>query len=155
MQKRDRASQPFLRFLFLVYCAAMLWLLFGRSSGRIEGLSYEEMLRQNINLQPLFTIKNYLYVVRHRTNQYLVTHCVINLVGNVLLFIPAGWLLPRLWKKQHNFFRFFCTCAVAIFLVEVFQLFTLLGSFDVDDLILNLSGMTLGYLFYQLTQAKK
>ena len=154
MKKRDSTSQPFLRFLFLVYCAVMLWLLFGRASGWIEGLTYEEMLRQNINLKPFFTIGNYLHVVLHRTNKPLITHCIINLVGNVVLFIPAGYLLPRLWKKQCNFFRFFFTCAAAIFLVEVFQLFTLLGSFDVDDLILNLLGMTIGYLFHLLTHLK-
>ena len=71
---------------------------------------------------------------------------MINLVGNVVLFIPAGWLLPRLWRRFRNFFLFILTCAVSIFLIETLQLFTLLGSFDVDDIILNLSGMLLGYL---------
>lgn len=150
MKKRDRASQPFLRFLFLLYCAAMLWLLFGRSSGWTEGMTYEQMLRQNINLTPFFTIRNYLHVVIHRSNEALIPHCIINLLGNVLLFIPAGWLLPRLWKKMRNFFWFFLTCTLSILLIELLQLFTLLGSFDMDDLILNLSGMTLGFIGFHL-----
>ena len=153
MKKRKVNTQPFWRFTFLVYCGFMLWLLFGRTSGVIEGLSYEETLRHNINLTPLLTIRNYWYVILHRSNETMVRHCIINLAGNVLLFIPAGWLLPRLWKPMRNFFLFFLTCTLAIFLVELVQLFTLLGRFDVDDLILNLSGMLLGYLYYTVCAA--
>ena len=155
MKKREHTTQPFLRFLFLLYCAVMLWLLFGRSSAWIDGLTYREMLGQNINSTPLFTIRNYLHVVLHHSNEALVTHCVINLLGNVLLFIPAGWLLPKLWKKQRNFILFLLTCTLTIFFIEVLQLFTLLGSFDVDDLILNLFGMTLGFVGFHLLRALK
>ena len=140
--------------LFIFYCIVMLWLLFDRPSDAIAGLPYKEQLLQNVNLTPLYTIRNYLYVVVHRSNDAVFVHCVINLLGNILLFIPAGWLIPKLWKKQENFFRFFLTCTCAIFLVEILQLFTLLGSFDVDDLILNLSGMTLGFILYHIFKKK-
>ena len=155
MAKRSGAKSPFIRFLFLVYCGVMLWLLFGRSQGWVDGLTYEEMLRRNTNLEPFFTIKNYWYVISHRSNDDVLLHCIINLGGNIFLFIPAGWLLPKIWKKQRNFFRFIGTCFLSIFLVELLQLFTLLGSFDVDDLILNLSGMTVGFLYYHLTNRRK
>ena len=39
--------------------------------------------------------------------------------------------------------------------VEVAQLFTLRGSFDVDDLILNLLGAAIGYLIYRWTEPAK
>ena len=83
-------SKSSLRFLFLLYCAVMLWLLFFRSSGWTHGLTYEEQLRRNINLVPLYTIRNYLRVILQRTNDDVLVHCVINLAGNVLLFVPAG-----------------------------------------------------------------
>ena len=38
--------------------------------------------------------------------------------------------------------------------MEVIQLFTLLGSFDVDDVILNLLGMTVGFLIHAIGSAK-
>lgn len=153
--KKQPKKNPALRFLFFVYCLVMLWLLFGRSSGWVEGLTYEEQLRQNVNLTPFLTIQNYVYVVLHGSNETLIRHCIVNLGGNIFLFIPAGWLLPRLWPKLRNFFLFFLVCTAAIFLVEVIQLFTLLGSFDIDDLILNLFGMTLGYIFYLVAHPKK
>ena len=155
MGKHKENRSPFIRFLFLVYCATMLWLLFGRSYGWVEGLSYKQMLRQNINLTPFLTIRNYWRVIAHRTNVAMIPHCFINLFGNVLLFIPAGWLLPKIWVKMRNFFCFFFTCALSIFLVELLQLFSLLGSFDIDDLILNLAGMTLGFVYYHLTNLPK
>ena len=148
MGKRKVNTMPAWRFLFLLYCVTMFWLLFCRSNGWSSGLSYWQQLRQNTNLVPLYTIKNYLYVLKHPSSTYLLKHCFINLAGNLLLFIPAGWLIPRLWPKIRNFFRFITLSAGLIFLVEVVQLFTLLGSFDVDDVILNLSGMTVGFLLY-------
>ena len=144
-----------LKFFFFLYCAFMVWLLFFRSSGWIDGLSYEQQLRQNINLQPFLTIGNYWKVICHRSNEQALMHCVINLGGNIFLFIPIGVLLPRIYPKLRIYFRFFCACFGIMFLVEVLQLFTLLGSFDVDDLILNLFGMTIGFIGYHLFKKKK
>ena len=141
-------TQPFWRFAFVLYCAVMLWLLFGRSQGWVSGVSYQEMLLSNINLSPMLTIRNYWSIVRQGPENPYFAHCLINLLGNLLLFIPAGLLLAKVFPRQRNFFRFFITCAGLIFFVETVQLFTLLGSFDIDDLILNLAGMILGFIFF-------
>ena len=143
-------TQPMWRLLFVVYCAIMLWLLFGRSQGWVSGVPYRQLLAGNINLTPLLTVRNYFDVVRQGPDNPYFVHCVINLLGNVFLFIPAGWLLPKVFPFQRNFFRFFVTCTGLIALVETLQLFTLLGSFDVDDVILNLAGMILGFLIYHI-----
>jgi glycopeptide antibiotics resistance protein len=132
----------------------MIWLLFFRSGGWQAGLNYEQQLRQNYNLQPFLTIRNYWKVVYHRTNDAALIHSIINLGGNIFLFIPIGELIPGIYPKLRNFFRFFCVCLGVMFLVEVLQLFTLLGSFDVDDLILNLFGMSVGFVCYHLFRKK-
>lgn len=155
MAKSKSTRTKRLKFFFFAYCAFMVWLLFFRSSGWIDGLSYEQQLRQNINLQPFLTIGNYWKVICHRSNEQALMHCVINLGGNIFLFIPIGVLLPRIYPKLRIYFRFFCACFGIMFLVEVLQLFTLLGSFDVDDLILNLFGMTIGFIGYHLFKKKK
>ncbi len=143
---RRYARQVLLRLVFLAYCAALLWLLFGRSRGWPEGLSYRQALLENVNLTPLLTIRNYLYVIIHRTNDAVLLHCIVNLAGNVVLFVPIGCLLPQLFASMRRFPRFFITCLGLIFLVEAVQLFSLLGSFDVDDILLNLAGMTTGFI---------
>jgi len=155
MAKRNKSSTPLWRFLFVVYAALLLWLLFDRSFDWVEGLSYKEQLRRNISLVPFYTIKNYWTVVCRKKFNSLFFHCVINLVGNVVLFIPIGYFLPRLWVKMRNFFTFFFTCTLSICLVELLQLFTLLGSLDIDDLILNLSGMVFGYLVFMIFKKQR
>lgn len=155
MSKRKSSRHPFIRFLFVIYGLVMLWLLFGRPRGWVDGLTYREMLQQNVNLTPLLTIRNYWYVVQHSSDTALLQHCIINLAGNVLLFIPIGYWLVRLWHRFRNFFLFIATCAGLILLIEALQLFSLLGSFDVDDIILNLSGMTVGYFLCLLFHRKK
>lgn len=153
MTKRKNARQPLARFLFVIYGLIMLWLLFGRPQGWSAELTYKQMLQQNVNLVPFLTIKNYWYVVRHSNDTDLLRHCLINLVGNVLLFIPIGYWMVRIWPRFRNFFLFLVTCSGLILLVEALQLFTLLGSFDIDDIILNLFGMIIGY-FLSLLRRK-
>ena len=151
MAKRRKKvnTQPLWRFLFVVYIALMLWLLFGRSPGWSDGRAYRELLRQNINLNPFYTIENYLHVILKNPQSSYFKNCIIELLGNILLFIPAGWLLPRLFKSMRKFFLFLLTCLLAILFVESLQLVTLLGRFDVDDIILNIAGMLIGYILYK------
>ena len=149
MKKRS-AQHPLLRFLFIIYCGVMLWLLFGRSVCWDSSISYEQMLMRNINTTPFYTIKNYLRVIVDRTNDSVYIHCLINLLGNILLFIPIGILIPKLWKKLRNFFKFFFICLLMILAVELIQLFALLGSCDIDDVILNMTGLTAGYIIWSI-----
>ena len=149
MKKRS-AQHPLLRFLFIIYCGVMLWLLFGRSVGWDSSISYEQMLMRNINTTPFYTIKNYLRVIVDRTNDSVYIHCLINLLGNILLFIPIGILIPKLWKKLRNFFKFFFICLLMILAVELIQLFALLGSCDIDDVILNMTSLTAGYIIWSI-----
>lgn len=147
-KKKASDSTPLLRFLFVVYVALLLWLLFDRTSGWGSANTYAEVLRGNMNLTPFHTIGNYWTVVKRMEFTPLFYHCVINLGGNIFLFIPIGYFLPRLWPALRNFFAFLLTCTLSVTLVELLQLVTLLGSLDIDDLILNLFGMLIGYLFF-------
>ena len=152
MKQRSPGSTPFLRFLFVVYAGVLLWLLFDRPVAWDPASDYAQILRGNMNLIPFQTISNYWKVVTRWEFTPLFRHCVINLGGNVILFIPIGYFLPRLWPFLRNFFSFLLTCTMAITLVELLQLVTLLGSLDIDDLILNLSGMIVGYLISMIVK---
>ena len=149
-KKQYPVSTPFWRFLFVVYVAVLLWLLFDRTPGWGSADTYADVLRGNMNLIPFHTIGNYWSVVKRMDFSPIFYHCVINLGGNIFLFIPIGYLLPRLWSSLRNFFFFLLTCALSITLVELLQLVTLLGSLDVDDLILNLFGMAVGYSLFMI-----
>ena len=150
-RKSKRNLTPLWWVIFIAYIGIMVWLLFGRSRGWVDGLTYRQMLTENINLKPFYTIDNYINIIAHYPQSNYFRHCIINLFGNILVFIPAGWLIPRLFPTMRKFFAFFFTVLIAIVFVELLQLFTLLGHLDVDDIILNLTGMMIGYIFYAIT----
>ncbi len=153
-RKNKKNAQAIWWLCLILYIGLMVLLLFCRSQAWIEGLSYQQMIRENINFKPLYTIKNYVNVILHYPDSYYYEHCIINLIGNVVMFVPAGFLLPRVFKPLRKFFHFLLTAVICILFVEILQLFTLVGSFDVDDIILNLSGMVIGYLIYLCTIKK-
>ena len=74
----------------------------------------------------------------------------LNLGGNVLGFMPFGFLLPVLSQR---FGRFWITVPLGFSLslaVECTQLAAKVGSFDVDDILLNTLGVLLGWLAFRL-----
>ena len=62
-----------------------------------------------------------------------------NLLGNLLPFIPFGFLLPIAYPRIKAFFKVFLVGMFAVLFIEIFQYMTRLGSFDIDDIILNQS----------------
>ena len=77
---------------------------------------------------------------------YLIPNAFINLVGNIDAFVPLGCFLPSLCKNLQSFKTLFLSAAAIILVIELIQLFSLRGSCDIDDLILNLVGVVVGFL---------
>lgn len=76
----------------------------------------------------------------------------MNLFGNVLIFIPFGFMEPLAGKKYSFGATLVDGCLLSL-LVEVFQLVTKVGRFDVDDLLLNTTGVAIGYLWFLVWKA--
>ena len=140
------------KVLFVFYAAVMLWLLFDRERGLIE-LDYWEHVRQNLNLEPFHTIRLFWNALDQEEYRRLA---IINLGGNVLMFVPLGFFLPTLWKSLRKWWKTWLAVLVIMLVIELAQLFSLRGTFDVDDLILNLLGAAVGYVVYRwMNPAKK
>ena len=73
---------------------------------------------------------------------------------NLLLFIPFG-LYCSYFIKTKKFIKTMLISFVAVVAIEITQLYTLLGSLQTEDLIINLAGALLGYLIYRLIYKKK
>ena len=71
-----------------------------------------------------------------------------NLAGNVAVFIPFGLLFPYVHPRGSNFFVMLANVLLLVLGIEVFQLFSAFGAFDVDDILLNCAGAVIGYLGY-------
>lgn len=71
-----------------------------------------------------------------------------NLFGNVLAFVPYGFLLPFLHEESRHWWVLLINAFVLVCSIEIFQLITAYGAFDVDDILLNCIGAMLGYLLF-------
>lgn len=135
-------------FLLVLYGISMLWLLFGVRITPGQVPHFQQPLKERINLEPMVTVKRYLNLIRYSESPYYLVHGWVNLLGNVVMFIPLGYLLPKTFRPLRNFLKMFLLVVLSIVLVEVVQLFTGLGSCDIDDLILNVFGAVVGYLIW-------
>lgn len=135
---------------FVVYCMAVLHIvLLSRlymlryGWGRNSILQY---LSLNSNFVPFRTIGGYLTALRTGSMNRDIP--IKNLLGNAVMFLPLGIYLPLLWDKMKSFRVTMLTTLVILLVIELLQMVTRLGSFDIDDLILNLLGAVLGYGAY-------
>lgn len=71
-----------------------------------------------------------------------------NLIGNIVAFIPFGFLLPCIKERCRNFFILLLNAFLFVLGIEVFQLFSAFGIFDVDDILLNCFGAALGWICF-------
>jgi Glycopeptide antibiotics resistance protein len=77
-----------------------------------------------------------------------------NLLGNIVPFAPIGFLLPVVFDKLKSFLPLFLTSLGIIVFFELFQLVTKLGSCDIDDVILNMLGVVIGYLVLKVVKRR-
>lgn len=78
-----------------------------------------------------------------------------NLIGNVLIFIPFGYMMPRLFEKSKKLIIFLLQLLTLILGLELIQLYTNFGVFDVDDILLNCLGGLIGYILYKIVNSLK
>lgn len=136
--------------LFLAYGALMLWLLFDRP-GYTPGVPYWEQVTQQLNLVPFRTLRLFADLLDSGVHAH-IRMAIINLGGNIIMFIPLGFLLPRVFPQLASLLRVLLTTALLITAVEIIQLLTLVGSCDIDDLILNVIGSAIGYGLHFITK---
>ncbi|MHB8065746.1 MAG: VanZ family protein [Ruminiclostridium sp.] len=134
-------SKP-IKLIFTVLLAVYVLLLvyltfFSQYYGR--GIA-----QRSINIIPFRTITEFL------TSEYNRNSIITNIAGNIVAFMPMGFLLPIVYNRLHTSFRVCLTVLFASILIEVSQYFIGVGASDIDDIILNVLGGTIGYWIYRL-----
>ncbi len=129
--------KPVFRVLFLMYLAYLTCLtFFSHFYGR-------EKVHRSINWVPFRTILKYL--TEASSSGVVLT----NLAGNILAFVPMGFLLPLVSRKFSGFGNTFAAVLAGTAVIETMQYVAGAGVSDVDDVILNLAGGVLGYGLYK------
>lgn len=79
------------------------------------------------------------------------TQAFVNLVGNIVLFVPLGWLLPIISFRMRSLKLALGVAAGCSLSIELCQLLFVAGrSPSVDDVILNTLGALIGGLIFHL-----
>ena len=144
MSKARKKIQFSMVIFFILYILLLFYLLFfSESYGRtIEERDY----RYNLELfKEIKRFWNYREALGWKT-------VLVNLLGNVIAFVPFGFCLPFFSKIGKSFFGSIFLSALFSFLVESVQLVTKVGAFDVDDIFLNAFGGFVGFLIYYSTK---
>lgn len=128
------------KILFVLYIGFLIYfLLFSEWYGRVG-----EMREYHYNIELFKEIKRF-WTYREQLGIAAFT----NLAGNVLIFVPFGFFMPMASRYRNFFITVFYSFGLS-FCVEIFQLVTKVGTFDVDDLLLNTIGGTIGYITFAI-----
>jgi len=100
------------------------------------------------NIRPFRTISEYLFSNNNNVSNWDKVS-MLNLAANLALFMPFGFLLPLNIQKFKSYKKVFICSILLILSIEFIQYFIGRSS-DIDDVILNMLGVTLGYLAYKI-----
>ena len=142
MAANKKNNNLFLWVCFIAYLLLLGYMLFFSSYFGREG---HDNYRYNlIFLQEIGRFYHYGL----RTGDWELF--VLNVWGNIGVFVPIGMFLPKLLNRCKNFWLTTLFTFELTFVIEIIQLLSRVGSFDVDDLFLNTLGGILGYIIYMI-----
>lgn len=137
---RISRNRKFAVLLFLLYFGILFYFLFFSEK---LGRTFVER-EYHYNLIPFLEIKR--FIVHYDVLGFEAV--LLNIVGNIVAFMPFGFFLPIFSNRCRYFLNtVFYTFELSL-AVELIQLVTKVGSFDVDDIILNTIGGAFGFLVY-------
>ena len=96
-----------------------------------------------INIKPLHSIRLFSQLLEPGSPHFHLA--LLNLLGNLLIFLPYGFLGSLLLRNKGRF-RLFFSGLFCILLIEFLQLLTGIGVWDIDDILLNTLGLCLGLI---------
>ena len=161
LKKNRKERNPVLALLFLGYAALMVYLLFIRNRTQLQDMPYWEQVRNNCNFVLFRTVDNYWDVLTRpdyyvekwgsfAAYRYQAQSALVNLLGNVAMFVPLGAFLPTMWAQLRKAWKVILAALGIIASIEIVQLLSLRGRCDVDDLLFNMAGIIIGYMVWRL-----
>jgi len=124
-------------YIFSVLTLTGYFILFNHVSGHGWWQKVLERVnnKEHVNLTPFVFMKG-----RHPFN--------FEVVGNFVMLLPLGIYLPLLYKKIKGFFSVTFVAMMVSVSIELMQLATNTRVTDIDDVILNTAGASLGFILY-------
>ena len=133
-----RELQLMLVYICIVVISRMVYFPLHTVDGHIQPLIFDasRIIPFRTNFQPLvFTWERY-------------DGWKINIIGNITMFIPVGIVWPVCFKELNNVWKVTLAGFVYTLLIEISQLPFFDRCSDVDDIILNTTGVFIGAVIY-------
>ena len=136
---KTRQYRIIAKILFWIYIGFVFYFLliseiYGRT-GEMQEYHYNFVLFQEI-----MRFWNY-------REQLGIFPVFANLAGNILIFIPFGFFVP-MSRERKSILATTIGAFLLSLVIESIQLYTRVGCFDVDDLLLNTLGGVTGYIIF-------
>ena len=140
MIKNTTKIQKLCWVVFMIYIVGLFYFtFFAEALGRGDPGTYAAVKR--FNLIPFTEIRRF-WVYRQELGMKAF---LLNVVGNILAFMPCGFLLPAISRRCRRGWGVMAIGFLISFFIECTQLIFQVGSFDVDDMLLNTLGAVLGF----------
>ena len=155
-QKQVFWLKEIIRFLFVIYiCMVVSVTLFPFPIGFKYNVGNVYRL---INVVPLKSIINEISQIGLAYDGdvlFMIGLIARNVGGNILLLMPLGFLAPILWEKLKYFKRIILLGFIVSISIEFLQFLEIITGArgrvcDIDDVICNVLGISIGYLIYKL-----
>ena len=138
----DWKREAVLLMMYLNLAVIIRFAFFPRdlADGRVQPLVFEAaaVFPLRINLIPLVHLFEY----------DRIRDIIWNVVGNAVMFIPGGIVLPVIYRQLNCFWKTAAAGAFISLCTEILQLPFPSRASDIDDLILNTLGAAVGYGIY-------
>lgn len=141
-RKVDWKHEALLLLLFVDLAIIIRFVFFPRDlvDGHIQPLLFSaaEAMPMRVNMVPLV----------HLLDFDSVRDILWNVVGNAVMFVPTGIVLPIIYKHGSRFWKVLAGGAFISLCIEVLQLPFPSRASDFDDIILNTLGVLVGFCIY-------
>jgi glycopeptide antibiotics resistance protein len=146
-------AREFLYFIFFLYIIAL-------AAVTIVPLSYALHRVPGADDTNLIPFKSTIHAIRHSMavhKPFRLSMLFENTPGNIVLFLPMGFLLPLIAKRTDSFWGILLTglfCSAGIeFIQYIERNFGVYRSVDIDDVILNTLGAVTGWIILCLSRS--
>lgn len=136
---KDKVERKKISIIYLIfYLLAMIGFTFANFRDNI--LIDNGIMERGYNLIPFNSINQMLNSpLGLRVGLY-------NIIGNFLMLTPLAILLPLIDDRFKKIKNYLITIVLLTLMIELTQFITRIGSLDIDDFILNISGSFMVYL---------
>lgn len=136
-------AQLLLVYICIIVITRFTFFPFSQINGRIQPLIFDlsKAYPFRINLIPFVNLFDY---------PESISELLINVIGNIAMFIPLGIVFPIIYRRLNTFKKMMLTGIIFSLCIELIQLPFCTRVSDIDDIILNTTGWCLGYAIYYI-----